>query len=404
MPQTQSNEKSSLSSAASTVGAARGAIKAGKAIAGAAKGAAAGPYGMLAGALWENRKIIGKILIAAISLLMLPILFILMLPSLIFGGLTSGTDSGNVLNDNTLIMKNIAEDEAVIEEVLRSKHDKLLEEIRTKGNALGTDCEYIITDDFADKIIFESFLIISQYSASEENYKDVSVASLKKTLEDNADGIFSYTTNISTREETVDEETGETKTITCYEYVIEYAGSTYFSEKIFRLTEEQSAFAANYANNLNIFFFDAAYQIEINPELIPRETGNAAVDLALTKIGTPYSQARRNQKGYFDCSSFTYWVYSQLGTSLSYNGSNTAAAQGRYLVENNLVVGYDSLAPGDLILYSFENNHRFMNISHIAIYYGNGYVVDASFSHGKVIYRPIYSTNKIVLCGRPYVK
>lgn len=37
---------------------------AGKAIAGAAKGAAAGPYGMLAAGLWENRKVVGKVLAA----------------------------------------------------------------------------------------------------------------------------------------------------------------------------------------------------------------------------------------------------------------------------------------------------------------------------------------------------
>ena len=43
-----------------------------------------------------------------------------------------------------------------------------------------------------------------------------------------------------------------------------------------------------------------------------------------------------------------------------------------------------------------------MNISHIAIYAGNGYVVDASSSRGKVVYRPIYGQNSIVLCGRPY--
>lgn len=142
--------------------------------------------------------------------------------------------------------------------------------------------------------------------------------------------------------------------------------------------------------------------MEINPDLVPGETGNAAVDLGLTKLGTPYSQELRNQPGYFDCSSFTYWVYNQLGVSLQYDGSNTAASQGRFIVENNLAVSYDSLAPGDLIFYSFKVNNRYMNIGHVAIYAGDGYVVDASFSKKKVVYRPIYSVNNIVLCGRPY--
>lgn len=74
-------------SAAHTI---KGAIKAGKAIPGAAKGAAAGgPYGAVAGAVWAGRKHIGKIIAVIIILLLLPVLFVLMLPGLIFGGLVS---------------------------------------------------------------------------------------------------------------------------------------------------------------------------------------------------------------------------------------------------------------------------------------------------------------------------
>ena len=76
--------------------------------------------------------------------------------------------------------------------------------------------------------------------------------------------------------------------------------------------------------------------------------------------------------------------------------------QGRYIAENNLAVAYESLAPGDLIFYSFGVNKRYLNIGHVAIYAGDGYVVDASSSKKKVVYRPIYSTGNIVLCGRPY--
>lgn len=55
----------------------RGAVKTGKAIAGAAKGAAAGgPYGAAAGFVWENRKVIGKIIIAVIAFMMIPIMLL----------------------------------------------------------------------------------------------------------------------------------------------------------------------------------------------------------------------------------------------------------------------------------------------------------------------------------------
>ncbi len=80
----QKKHDSALSHVSSAAQFAKGAMKTGKALAGAAKGAAAGPYEMVAARLWENRKFIGKILAALAALLMLPILFILMLPSLIF--------------------------------------------------------------------------------------------------------------------------------------------------------------------------------------------------------------------------------------------------------------------------------------------------------------------------------
>lgn len=397
----QKNEHSALSHAASAAGLAKGALQTGKTVAGAAKGAAAGPYGMAATGLWENRKLIGKIIAALAALLMLPILFLLMLPSLIFG--TGGLDetSGDVLNDNSLIMENIAETESCIEGILREKHDILLEKIQAEADALGPGCEYSITDEFADQIIYESTLIISQFCASQENYKEINLEKLEQLLKDKTDHIFTYSTHVTSRTET-DEGTGESHTVYHYEYIVEYEGDSYFADKVFSLTEEQLSIATEYASNLHLFLFDSIYEVEINPALIPGETGNKAVDLALAKLGTPYSQEHRNEEGYFDCSSFTYWVYSQLGISLQYDGANTAAAQGRYIVENNLAVSYDDLAPGDLVFYSFDVNNRYMNIGHVGIYAGDGYIVDASSSKKKVVYRPIYSTSRIVLCGRPY--
>lgn len=239
MPEQNKNkEQSALSRTASAAGTAKGALKAGKAISGAAKGAAAGPYGMLAAGLWENRKAAGKVLAAVGALLLIPVLFILMLPSLIFGN--SGLDdaAGDVLNDNALIMGNIAETEASIEAILREKHDALLEKIEREAGSLGPDCEYSITDDFSDRIIYESALVISQFCASQEDYREIRLAKLERLLRDNTDGIFSYTVKVTDYEKT-DEETGETYTIHHYEYTVEYAGDSYYAENVFHLTDEQ---------------------------------------------------------------------------------------------------------------------------------------------------------------------
>ena len=77
-----------ISTASSAAHMAKGLLQTGKALSGAAKGAAAGgPYGAVIGAALGARKHIGKICAIIVIVLMLPILFIVMLPSLIFGGL-----------------------------------------------------------------------------------------------------------------------------------------------------------------------------------------------------------------------------------------------------------------------------------------------------------------------------
>ena len=131
------------------------------------------------------------------------------------------------------------------------------------------------------------------------------------------------------------------------------------------------------------------------------QTGAQVVRDGLTKLGTPYSQARRNQEGYFDCSSFTAWCYAASGLVLEWGGANTAAAQARYCVENGCQVSYAALEPGDLIFWSFKENGRYMNISHVGIYAGAGYVLDTSTGRG-VSYVPMYGQSEIVMCARPW--
>ena len=131
------------------------------------------------------------------------------------------------------------------------------------------------------------------------------------------------------------------------------------------------------------------------------DTGSQAVKNALARLGKPYSQAERDSGGYYDCSSLTYYSYKEAGINLSYHGSNIAASQGKLLSDKGCEVAYEDIQPGDLIFYSFTRNGRYQNISHVAVYAGNGYLVDASSSKGCVVFRPVYSVGKIVLCGRP---
>lgn len=131
------------------------------------------------------------------------------------------------------------------------------------------------------------------------------------------------------------------------------------------------------------------------------DIGSRAVKKAIEKLGTPYSQSYRDSGNYYDCSSLTYYCYLEVSISLIYRGSNTAAAQAELLASRGCQIAYEDIRPGDLIFYSFTKNGRYLNISHTAIYAGNGYVIDASSSKGYVVFRHIYSVGSIVMCGRP---
>lgn len=127
------------------------------------------------------------------------------------------------------------------------------------------------------------------------------------------------------------------------------------------------------------------------------ELGAEIVKLSLSRLGDPYSQPKAGQGNYTDCSYLAQWCYAQVGVSIP----RTAAAQGKYCVDNDLTISPNDLVPGDLVFWSFENNDRFMNITHVGIYAGDGMVVDASSTRGQVVYRKLYDTANQVLYGRP---
>ena len=136
-------------------------------------------------------------------------------------------------------------------------------------------------------------------------------------------------------------------------------------------------------------------------DAISDENGRKVVAFALSKVGYPYSQAYRDSGNYYDCSSLAYYAWRSAGVSIMYEGSNTAASEGKYCYDNNLLVNYDEMQPGDLIFYSYDKNGRFMNITHVAIYVGNGKVVEAANARLGVVYRPVQGRSSIVFIGRP---
>ena len=122
---------------------------------------------------------------------------------------------------------------------------------------------------------------------------------------------------------------------------------------------------------------------------------------ALHRVGFPYSQDMRDSGNYYDCSSLAYYSWKDAGVDISHGGATTAAAEAQGLDEAGKTVSYDEMQPGDLIFYSFTNNGRYKNISHVAVYVGNGKVVEALNESAGVVYRDVASVGKIVVIGRP---
>lgn len=276
-------------SAAHTI---KGAIKAGKAISGAAKGAAAGgPYGAVAGAVWAGRKHIGKIIVVIIVLLLLPVLFLLMLPGLIFGGLVDAFSPADpetpILNSETAIVENANDITFAINAILGEALDDVTARIEEDFASSGAD-HMEIQNPYSSSLVYNANLIVSQYCASrDQDFESISLDDLSAVLRKNKEHLYSYTSKQETREVTsTDPETGEetTTTETWAIYTIRYNGESYLADHVFALSDEQKELSADYASNLSLFLGDGLLQ---NME---EWTGNSIPslgDVTFTDGGTP---------------------------------------------------------------------------------------------------------------------
>ncbi|WP_338125320.1 C39 family peptidase [Pseudoflavonifractor phocaeensis] len=257
-----------VDTAASAAHTIKGAIKAGKAISGAAKGAAAGgPYGAVAGAVWAGRKHIGKIIAVIIILLLLPVLFILMLPGLIFGGLINAFSPADteqpVLNSETAIVENANDITFTINSILGEALDDVMARIEADFAASGAD-QMEVKNLYSSGPVYNANLIISQYCAArDEDFESISLDDLAAVLRENKEHLYSYTSVRESREVTSeDPETGEETTTTeiWMVYTIRYNGESYLADHIFALTDEQKELASDYASNLSMFLGDGLLQ------------------------------------------------------------------------------------------------------------------------------------------------
>lgn len=256
-----------LEQGASTAHMIRSAVKAGKAVSGAAKGAAAGPYGAVAGFLWENRQSVWKIVVSAIALLMLPVVFIMMLPGIIFGGYSdaySSADPNNpILNSETALLQTATEISDAISSVLREALQAEMEEIELEFEESEAD-QFEIKNPYETDLAFSTNKIVCMYCAAKGNdFSSISIDDMVQMLRDNMEHLYSHDFVEEVRETTeTDPESGEETTVeeTWLVYSITYNGERYFAENIFQLTDAQKDLANEYAYNLNIFLSDGMFQ------------------------------------------------------------------------------------------------------------------------------------------------
>lgn len=132
----------------------------------------------------------------------------------------------------------------------------------------------------------------------------------------------------------------------------------------------------------------AAQQFTANPNSTKRQQ---VIDLATKQIGTPYSWGGGGTKGAskgiaqgkntvgFDCSGLVQYVYGAIGMSLP----RTAAQQGVVGKKTSI----SSLQPGDLVAWD--------NGKHIAVYAGNGEILEAPKTGLDVRRRKLGSGEKV---------
>ena len=257
-------EKSGLEQAASAAHTVHGAVKTGKAIASAAKGAAVGgPYGAAAGLALAAGKHGKKLLVAAVVILLLPVLFVLMLPGLIFGGLTSSGAPGQpVLNDGDAITAQMDSIAAAIDEILAEGVEDAKARAAQDFATTGGD-NYEVVQPFTVSSNTNSFL--GQYcAAKEESWSDISLDDMKRILRTGKSSLYSFTRASETRTVEADDpdtpDVVETKQETWYVYTLVYNGEAYFADQVFRLTDDQKALAGDYAQNLSLFLSDGSIQ------------------------------------------------------------------------------------------------------------------------------------------------
>lgn len=241
--------------------------------------------------------------------------------------------------------------------------------------------------------------------------------------------------------------TGSTEAINAYNELVRayinggidtsYSSYLYSLDGIIRAQASANIIAidAGYSQPFNVY--QAKYSSSSNNER--RNTIKLVENVTaymLTQLGLTYSQEKRMDEGFYDCSSFVARSFRECGfNSFCTTGgpAKTAASIANFCYDNGGTViyeaelvynaekrdGYNSgygmipeivengidfskLMPGDLIFWDYDtagDNDRFMWIDHVAMYIGDGKIAEAIDS-GTRVYDGIYYKTAVALIIR----
>ena len=130
---------------------------------------------------------------------------------------------------------------------------------------------------------------------------------------------------------------------------------------------------------------------------------------AYTTLGKNYSQPRRMDKNYYDCSSLVYRVFKPYGIDFGVNGwAPTADMEAYYMYTHGKMkyhkgVSYKKLKPGDIVFFGPRTKGSYGDIYHVAIYVGDDTIIHAAGTAYGVIQSKYSDRKKSVGCiARPF--
>ena len=111
---------------------------------------------------------------------------------------------------------------------------------------------------------------------------------------------------------------------------------------------------------------------------------DAFIKIAESKLGSPYVRGAKGPNS-FDCSGFVYWCLNQAGVKQGYLNSVGWRSCSKY----QRITSMSDLKRGDVLVFKGDSGPK----GHVGIYLGNGRMIDAGSSKGRVVIRDSINTN-----------